>query len=55
MPGSGITGYVACPIQCLKEKENYPKVEMILFGIMLILCIIGLFSVEAVFDAGMGI
>lgn len=37
------------------EKENYPKVEKILFGIMLILCIMGLFSVEAVFDAGMGI
>ena len=37
------------------EKENYPKAETILFSIMLILCIMGLFSVEAVFDAGRGI
>ena len=37
------------------EKEYYPKVETTIFVIMLILCIMGLFSVEAVFGAGMGI
>ena len=37
------------------EKEHYPKVETTIFVIMLILCIMGLVSVKAVFDAGMGI
>lgn len=37
------------------EKEHYPKFETFLFIIMLILCIMGLLSVEAVFAAGMGI
>lgn len=37
------------------KKKNYPKPEMIPFVIMLILCIMGLLSVEKVFWAGMGI
>lgn len=50
-----ISGFLSGAYIYHLEKEYYPKVETTIFVIMLILCIMGLVSVKAVFDAGMGI